>query len=78
MIDHNEEMDFSPDIYTLIDEDGVEQAFELLDVKSGESIFISGGTGSMCVSVTGWHGGKSRRTILLRKKWRRNCSGWGM
>ena len=32
MIDHNEEMDFSPDIYTLIDEDGVEQAFELLDV----------------------------------------------
>lgn len=27
-----DEMDFNPDIYTLVDEDGVEQAFELLDV----------------------------------------------
>ena len=36
MTEHNEEMDFTPDIYTLIDEDGVEQAFELLDVMDLE------------------------------------------
>lgn len=28
----SEEKDFNPDIYTLIDEEGVEQTFELLDV----------------------------------------------
>ena len=28
--------DFNPDIYTLIDEDGIEQAFELLDVMEYE------------------------------------------
>lgn len=27
-----DEMEYNPDIYTLIDEEGVEQAFELLDV----------------------------------------------
>ncbi|MEG0570923.1 MAG: DUF1292 domain-containing protein [Oscillospiraceae bacterium] len=27
-----DELDYNPDIYTLIDEDGLEQAFELLDV----------------------------------------------
>lgn len=27
-----DEMDYNPDIYTLVDEEGVEQAFELLDV----------------------------------------------
>ncbi|WMJ23791.1 DUF1292 domain-containing protein [Paludicola sp. MB14-C6] len=27
-----DEMDFNPDIYTLIDEEGVEQTFELLDI----------------------------------------------
>lgn len=26
------EMEYNPDIYTLVDEDGVEQAFELLDI----------------------------------------------
>jgi len=31
-----DEMDFNPDIYTLIDEEGVEQAFELLDVMELE------------------------------------------
>lgn len=31
-----EEMDFNPDIYTLIDEEGVEQTFELLDVMELE------------------------------------------
>ena len=35
-MDHNEEMDFTPDLYTLIDEEGVEQAFELLDVMDLE------------------------------------------
>ncbi|MFZ2537304.1 MAG: DUF1292 domain-containing protein [Oscillospiraceae bacterium] len=28
----SEEMDLNPDIYTLIDEEGVEQTFELLDI----------------------------------------------
>lgn len=28
----HDEMGYSPDLYTLIDEDGTEQAFELLDV----------------------------------------------
>lgn len=28
----NEQLDYTPDIYTLIDEEGVEQEFELLDV----------------------------------------------
>ncbi len=33
MADNNqEELDFNPDIYTLVDEEGVEQTFELLDV----------------------------------------------
>lgn len=27
-----DEMEMNPDIYTLVDEDGVEQAFELLDI----------------------------------------------
>lgn len=27
-----DELDFNPDIYTLIDEEGVEQTFELLDI----------------------------------------------
>lgn len=31
-----EEMEFNPDIYTLIDEEGVEQTFELLDVMELE------------------------------------------
>lgn len=31
-----DEMDFNPDIYTLIDEEGVEQTFELLDVMELE------------------------------------------
>lgn len=28
----SEEMDLNPDIYTLVDEEGVEQTFELLDI----------------------------------------------
>lgn len=28
----SEEMDYNPDIYTLVDEEGVEQTFELLDI----------------------------------------------
>ena len=28
----SEEMELNPDIYTLVDEDGVEQTFELLDI----------------------------------------------
>lgn len=28
----SDQMDFNPDIYTLVDEEGVEQTFELLDV----------------------------------------------
>lgn len=37
----SEEQDFNPDIYTLIDEDGVEQTFELLDImeQDGERYF---------------------------------------
>lgn len=37
----SEEQDFNPDIYTLIDEDGVEQTFELLDImeQGGERYF---------------------------------------
>ncbi len=35
-MDQNQEMDYTPDIYTLVDEDGVEQAFELLDVMDIE------------------------------------------
>lgn len=31
-----EKMDYNPDIYTLIDEEGVEQQFELLDVMEVE------------------------------------------
>lgn len=39
MADENEE--FNPDIYTLVDEEGVEQTFELLDVMEldGERYF---------------------------------------
>lgn len=35
------EMEYNPDIYTLVDEEGVEQAFELLDVMEldGERYF---------------------------------------
>lgn len=33
----SEEQDFNPDIYTLIDEDGVEQTFELLDIMEQDS-----------------------------------------
>lgn len=32
----NEEQEFNPDIYTLVDEEGVEQTFELLDVMDLE------------------------------------------
>ena len=32
-----EEQEYNPDIYTLIDEEGVEQAFELLDVMELEN-----------------------------------------
>ncbi len=35
-MNQNQEMDYTPDIYTLVDEDGVEQAFELLDVMDIE------------------------------------------
>ncbi len=28
----SEEMEYNPDLYTLVDEEGVEQTFELLDV----------------------------------------------
>lgn len=31
-MDKNEEQEFNPDIYTLVDEEGTEQTFELLDV----------------------------------------------
>lgn len=33
----NEELEYTPDIYTLIDEEGVEQEFELLDVMEIEN-----------------------------------------
>lgn len=36
MSEQNQEMEYSPDIYTLVDEEGVEQAFELLDVMDIE------------------------------------------
>lgn len=42
MIDHNEEMDYTPDIFTLSDEDGNEHVFELLDsmtTEDGESYY---------------------------------------
>lgn len=44
MADHTdnlEEMEYDPDIYTLIDEDGTEQSFELLDTMEldGERYF---------------------------------------
>lgn len=37
----SDEQDFNPDIYTLVDEEGVEQVFELLDVMElgGERYF---------------------------------------
>lgn len=33
----SEEMEYNPDIYTLVDEEGVEQTFELLDVMEVEN-----------------------------------------
>lgn len=36
MAEITEDMDINPDIYTLIDEEGVEQVFELLDVMEIE------------------------------------------
>ncbi len=36
MAEQMEEMDYTPDIYTLIDEEGKEQAFELLDAMEVE------------------------------------------
>ena len=37
----SEELDFTPDLYTLIDEDGKEQSFEMLDAieQDGEKYF---------------------------------------
>lgn len=37
----DKEQDYNPDIYTLVDEEGVEQAFELLDVMDidGDTYF---------------------------------------
>jgi uncharacterized protein YrzB (UPF0473 family) len=41
MQDRPDEMEYNPDIYTLIDEEGVEQTFELLDIMEleGERYF---------------------------------------
>ena len=41
MQDKKEEMEYNPDIYTLVDEEGVEQTFELLDIMEldGERYF---------------------------------------
>lgn len=35
-MDNKEEQEFNPDIYTLVDEEGTEQTFELLDVMDLE------------------------------------------
>ncbi len=41
MSEHMEETEYNPDLYTLIDEDGTEQVFELLDTMEldGEQYF---------------------------------------